>query len=101
MQLPQLATVRAAPQLSGAVTVPQFAPTRAQKAVSFSGTQAQTLVVPQVSGSAQVPQAAVRETPQLSLALTAPQFFPWRAQKAALVSAAQPHTFGTPEPPQL
>lgn len=101
VQVPQLATVREVPQLSGAVTEPQFAPTLEQKVASFSGTHAQTLVAPHVSGATHVPQVAVRPTPQLSLALTEPQFFPSRAQNATLVSAAQPQTFGTPDPPQL
>src|SRR2546425_223257 len=42
-QLPQLA-VRAVPQLSAALTVPQFLPSREQKAALVSGTQAQTLI---------------------------------------------------------
>ena len=100
--MPQEVTVRAIPQLSCAVTWPQFAPTRVQNAESVSGWQAQTLFEPHVSGDTHVPQdATVRETPQLSVAVTLPQFFPTRVQNAAFVSAAQPQTLGTPEPPQL
>ena len=39
MQLPQLVTDRVAPQLSDPETVPQFLPSRAQKAASVSATQ--------------------------------------------------------------
>lgn len=100
--MPHELTVRASPQLSIAVSGPQFAPSRLQKAPSFSATQAHTLVAPHVSGVTHVPhEATVRVTPQLSVAVTAPQFFPFRVQNAAFVSAAQPHTLGTPEPPQL
>lgn len=101
MQLPQLATVREAPQLSAAVTVPHVAPTRAQNAVSLSGTQAQTLVPPHVSGSVHAPhETPVRAAPQLSVPATAPQFFPRREQNAGFVSGAQPHWLAV-TPPQL
>lgn len=46
--MPHDATVREAPQLSGAVTVPQFLLVRAQNAASVSATQPQTLLAPQV-----------------------------------------------------
>src|SRR5207237_8013706 len=39
MQLPQLVTDRVAPQLSDPETIPQFLPSRAQKAASISATQ--------------------------------------------------------------
>ena len=42
MQLPQLLTVRLAPQLSVPVTLPQFLASREQKAASLSGVQAAT-----------------------------------------------------------
>jgi hypothetical protein len=42
-QVPQLATVRLVPQLSRAVTEPQFLPTRAQNTTLDSGAQAATL----------------------------------------------------------
>src|SRR5438270_473567 len=91
VQLPQLA-VRAVPQLSAALTLPQFLPSRVQKAALVSGTQAQTLFDWQVCGREQLPQLAVRAVPQLSAALTLPQFFPSRVQKAALVSGTQAQT---------
>ena len=57
--------MREAPQLSGAVTEPQFFPRREQNSVSVSGTQAHTFEPLQVSGPVQVPQeAAVREAPR-------------------------------------
>jgi hypothetical protein len=46
-QVPQEAD-RVAPQLSAAVTVPQFFPWRLQKVALLSGTQAHTLLAPQV-----------------------------------------------------
>jgi hypothetical protein len=45
--VPHDATVRDIPQLSAAVTLPQFLPSREQKAVSVSGMQ-QTLPTPHV-----------------------------------------------------
>jgi hypothetical protein len=44
--VPQLMTLRGAPQLSVPETAPQFLPSLAQKAVSLSCVQPQTLVVP-------------------------------------------------------
>jgi hypothetical protein len=93
VQVPHEVTVRLVPQLSAAVTLPQFLPMRPQNAVSVSDVQPQTLLVtaPQVCGEVQVPQGfTVREVPQLSLAVTLPQFLPSREQNAAFVSAVQP-----------
>ena len=99
MQLPQVATVRVAPQLSSAVREPQFFESREQKVGSSSGTQAHTLEPLQTSTPVQVPhEVAVRVVPQLSGAVTAPQFFPSREQNSVSVSGAQAHTF---EPPQV
>lgn len=44
-QVPQEATVRAVPQLSFALTAPQFLPRREQNEASVSGAQTQTLPV--------------------------------------------------------
>jgi hypothetical protein len=93
VQVPHEVTVRLVPQLSAAVTFPQFLPSRAQNAVSVSAVQPQTLVVtpPQVCGAVQVPHDdTVRELLQLSLAVMLPQFLPSREQNAASVSAVQP-----------
>lgn len=104
MHVPQLA-VREAPQLSVAVTMPQFLPTRVQKAASGSGVQPQTPAVPpppHVCPAMHVPQTAVRGLPQRSLALTAPQLLPCAAQNSASVSGTQPpQTFAAPPPPQV
>ena len=84
--------MRDVPQLSAAVTAPQFFPRREQKVVSFSGEQVQTLVV-QTSVPEQVPQeATVREVPQLSGAVTEPQSFPRREQKVVSFSGAHTQT---------
>jgi hypothetical protein len=88
--------------LSGAVTVPQFLPIRAQKAASVSAIQPQTLLAPQVWGAVHVPhEATVREMPQLSFAVTPPQFLPSREQNAPSLSVVQLHTFGVPLPPHV
>jgi hypothetical protein len=101
---PQL-TVRATPQLSAALTEPQFLPSRLQKAASLSLGQAHWLAMPappQVWGAVQAPQlATVRMRPQLSVAVTAPQTLPCRVQNAASVSGAQPHWLAVPAPPQV
>jgi hypothetical protein len=105
VHVPQLVTVRIEPQLSAAVTLPQFLPRRVQNAVFDSAAQPHTLVVPpppHVCGVVHVPQlVTVRITPQLSAAVTLPQFLPAREQKAAFVSPAQPHTFVVPPPPHV
>jgi hypothetical protein len=92
--VPHEATVRAVPQLSVPVKAPHVFPCRAQKAVSVSGVQLQTLVGWQVCGEAQVPhEATVRAVPQLSVPVKAPHVFPCRAQKVVSVSGAQLQTF--------
>ena len=91
--MPQELTVRDVPQLSLAVTPPQFFPNREQNAVSVSAEQPHTLAVPppaHVWGDVHVPQElTVRDVPQLSLAVTPPQFFPNREQNAGSVSGVQ------------
>jgi hypothetical protein len=52
VQVPQLGTVRALPQLSMAAIWPQFAPTRAQMAAFDSGVQATQLVPMQTAPAA-------------------------------------------------
>jgi hypothetical protein len=104
LHAPQDATVRVVPQLSAAVTLPQFFPRRVQNAVSPSYVQPHTFAVPppaQVCGDVHVPQSAVRDDPQLSFDVTLPQFFPSRVQNAPVVSAVQPHTFAVPPPPHV
>jgi hypothetical protein len=101
VHVPHEATVRDAPQLSAAVTLPQFLPNRVQNAGSVSAVHPHTLATdgvapPHVCGAVHVPQfTAVRVVPQLSAAVTFPQFFPSRVQNAVLVSAVQPHTLAT------
>lgn len=100
-QLPQL-TVRAMPQLSLALSEPQFFICREQKTAFVSGVQPHTFAVPppmHVCGAVQVPQLAVRAMPQLSVPLSEPQFFPWREQKTPSLSLVQPHTLGVPPSP--
>jgi hypothetical protein len=103
VQVPHELTVRDVPQLSLAVTLPQFLPRREQNAVLVSGVHAgwpHTLAVPpppQVCGDVQVPhELTVRDVPQLSLAVTLPQFLPRREQNAVLVSGAQTQTLLVP-----
>ncbi len=74
-QIPQLA-VRGDPQLSVAVTVPQFLPSRAQKAASDSAVHPHRFAIPpppQLAGRVQVPHIAVRGDPQLSVPVKRPQ----------------------------
>jgi hypothetical protein len=98
VQLPQEATVRLVPQLSAAVTAPQFLPSRLQKAVFVSAAHAHAFVALHVAGGVHVPQTAtVRDAPQLSFAVTLPQALPSRLQKAASLSAA--HVVTPPLPP--
>jgi len=92
-------TVRDVPQLSFAVTDPQFLPSSEQNALLLSAVQVpQTLATPpppQVWGAVQVPQLTVRDVPQLSFAVADPQFSPSREQNALLLSAVQlPSTTG-------
>jgi hypothetical protein len=104
VQVPHEATVRLVPQLSAAVTLPQFFPSRVQNAASLSAVHPHTLPVPpppHVWGNVHVPQSVVRDVPQLSAAVRLPQFFPSRVQNVALLSAVQPHTLVVPPPPQL
>jgi hypothetical protein len=107
VHVPQLITLRDVPQLSFAVTLPQFFPTRVQNAAFVSAPQPHTLAMPappHVCGDMHVPQfITVREAPQLSLAVTLPQFFPTREQNAEFVSGTQfgPHTFAVPPPPHV
>jgi hypothetical protein len=105
---PHEETVREVPQLSAAVTLPQFLPRREQNAASVSAVHEpppQTLAVPppaQVCGEVQVPhEETVREVPQLSFAVTLSQFLPRREQNAAFVSAVQPQTLAVPPPAQV
>jgi hypothetical protein len=98
LQLPQLLTVREVPQLSVAVHPLQFLPIRVQKAALVSGTQAQTLVAPQVCGAVHSPHwGTVRVVPQLSAPVTWPQFFPSREQKVVSVSGVQLPTLDAPQ----
>ena len=94
--------MRDVPQLSLAVTPPQFLPSREQNAVSVSAEQPQTLALPppaHVCGEVHVPhELTVRDVPQLSLAVTPPQFLPSREQNAVSVSAEQPQTLALPPP---
>jgi hypothetical protein len=98
---PQFTLVRLVPQLSAAVTVPQFLPSRVQNAGSVSAVQPHTFATdgvapPHVCGEAHVPhEATVRLVPQLSLAVRLPQFLPCLEQNTGSVSAVQPHTFAT------
>jgi hypothetical protein len=97
-------TVRAAPQLSLAVTEPQFAATREQSAASSSGVHPHlfgTAPPPHVSGAEHVPQSGVRTVPHPSLTDTAPHSIPRRTHSAASDSAVQPQTFAVPAPPQV
>jgi hypothetical protein len=98
-QLPQ-STVREAPQLSLAVTLPQFLPRREQKAALDSGLHPQKLGVPgfpppQVLGDVQVPQLTLR----LQASTTVPQLRPLQVVEAE--GDVQPHTLGVPPPPQV
>jgi hypothetical protein len=101
VHVPHDATVREPPQLSAAVTDPQFLPSLVQNAVSISAVHPQRLAVPPVPqplGVEHVPQVTVRAVPQLSAAVTDPQFFPSREQNAASLSLVHPHTFARPPP---
>jgi hypothetical protein len=105
VQTPQLATVRAIPQLSAPETDPQSLPRRWQNMTSGSAMQPHTFAIPpppHVCGGAQVPQlGTVRATLQSSVPVTLPQFFWRREQNMVFVSPVQPHTLGVPPPPQV
>jgi hypothetical protein len=100
VHVPQDATVRLTPQLSGAVTLPQVAPSREQNAVSVSDGHTQTLLTVHVWGNVQVPHETVRPTPQLSAAVRLLQFLPCLEQNSGSVSGTQaqalvaPHVWG-------
>jgi hypothetical protein len=101
VHVPHDATVREAPQLSGAVTLLQFFPNREQNAVLVSVVQPQTLTAPPPPHVTPVPlhvphEATVLLSPQLSVAVTLPQFLPSRAQNAVSVSAVQPQMLPAP-----
>jgi hypothetical protein len=107
---PQSGTVRATPQLSGAVTLSQFLPSLAQKAASVSPVQPlpQTLPTPPpphvlgvVHPAPKLQSGTARKAPQLSVPLKKPQFLPSLAQKAPSVSAEQPQTYAVAPPPQV
>jgi hypothetical protein len=90
--MPQLATVRTVPQLSGAVTGPQLFPRRTQKAASVSGAQPHWfgVLAPHVCGGVHEPQVViVRLTPQWSVATIPLQFFPSAEQRAVSDSETQ------------
>jgi len=101
--MPHELTVRDVPQLSFAVTEPQFLPRRVQNAAVVSGVQPHTLGTEGVAPpqlwpvSVQVPQLTVRLEPQLSVAVTVPQVSPRRAQNCASVSDTHPHTLLAPQ----
>ncbi|MDP3498956.1 MAG: hypothetical protein Q8S33_01435 [Myxococcales bacterium] len=88
--MPQLATLRDVPQLSGALTCPQVLPSREQNWASVSGAQ-QERVGPQTGALAgQLPQlTTVRWRPHESTPVTVPQVRPFRLQKAESDSGAQ------------
>ncbi len=93
VQEPQGTPLRVVPQLSAAVTEPQFFPSREQNERFVSGVHMQTFAPLQVSVPVQAPQdTAVRVAPQLSVPLTDPQFFPSREQNVVSGSGAQVQT---------
>jgi len=105
--VPQLATVRAAPQWSVVRMPPQSAPASEQSDRSESPTQLHTLgsshFSPQLSGALQVPQpGTLRGTLQRSVIVAAPQSKPSAAQSCASVRASvHPQRFCVPAPPQV
>jgi hypothetical protein len=88
--VPQLA-LREEPQLSVAVSTPQFACSREQKVASDSGEQLHTLLVLQTWPVAQGPHdvVVVRLIPQLSMPVKVPQVLPSRLHMARSVSLLQ------------
>ena len=107
--MPQLGAVRAFPQLSVPVTMPQFFPSRAQKVASFSTEQPQVLALPSPphdGGAVQVPQLTERSWLQRSGPVTVPQLAWFLAQNCVFVSLGQLQTpalqlFGPVHVPQL
>jgi hypothetical protein len=86
---PQEATARLAPQLSAAVTEPQFFLIRVQNARSVSELQ-QTPLLSHVCGDVHAPQElTTRFVSQLSKPVTLPQVFFNREQNAGSLSGAQ------------
>jgi hypothetical protein len=95
-------TVRAVPQLSFAVTLPQFLPSRVQKVALSSGVQMHAFPVHVIPVPVHVPhEATLRAAPQLSVPDQAPQALPSRLQKVGLSSGVHPHAFGVPPPPHV
>src|SRR4051794_18014820 len=80
-------------QLSSAVTLPQFLPSREQKLAADSLKHPQTFDIPappQVWGAVQLPHdEMLRLAPQRSVAPMLPQFFPTAAQSSASDSPTQ------------
>lgn len=97
VQVPQLATVRVAPQLSSAVTLPQLLVLRAQKAMSVSRVQLHTPAALQVAAPVQVPQLTVRARPQRSVRVLTPHERPAAVHSWASLSGWHTHW---PEVPQ-
>ena|SRR5687767_6830006 len=81
------------PQLSAAVTVPQFLPSRVQNAAGVSLVQPQTFGVPpppQVCGAEHIPQDPImRGIPQRSRVIMPPQLAPRLEQSAVSLSGTQ------------
>jgi hypothetical protein len=92
---PPHVTVRAVPQLSGAVTAPQFFPGRVQKSPLLSATQVHwPFAHVRVGGVVQLPhEVTVRMTPQLSGPVNAPQTRLWREQNTPSDSGMQAQVF--------
>jgi hypothetical protein len=87
--------VRIAPQLSAAVTEPQFLPSRAQNGASLSGVHAPHWPLAlHVCVAGQAPHESVRAFPQRSVAMNGPQARPAAAQRSASVSGT--HAVHTP-----
>jgi hypothetical protein len=98
-QVPQLATLRAALQLSVPETAPQFLPSLTQNAASDSGAHPHTLGAPpppQVLGAVHWPQSMV----ELQRSETSPQSFAWSRQLLD-THGLRPQTLAAPPPPQV
>ncbi len=100
VQVPQLGTVRAWPQVSVAVSGPQVFPRRAQSTESFSGTQVQRPASQPLPPSRHEPHCAVRGWPQSSRPVTSPHSAPRRAQKS-LTDSVQPPSPAVPPPVEV
>jgi hypothetical protein len=103
VHVPHDATDRVTPQLSWAVTPPQFFPSRVQNVASASPVQPHTFAAPPPPHVTPVPEqvpheGTVRFVPQLSAAVTLPQLLPSREQNAVLFSATHPQTLGETAP---